>query len=330
MYSAEKDRWLVNKAKDQQMSELNDEVESLKEEKKRLKHQVEIENANSIRNTSQIEKQEEEISRLENETKSLIQVGFKFIKLILMFYVTFQFNVSSGMFKRFLVNISLQAEKQQRDAKMEIEAEEAMLRKQVKDLTFKLGEVDTIKKKLKEKDSQLESTITELEVTRKESSVTQVLKNEFEALRCDREQKMKETNNLLFKIEKLQADVKNAEYDVTRLKEDKHNLMDHYEKQLKKKDAEMATLRKRFDPNRTVEILNNATPNKKIEQNEHEINGLKDIIEAKSNELHSTVSSFKEILEEKDKQLNTLRQELTDKSELIKNLASKINSPNIR
>merc|ERR1712226_1635107 len=179
-------------------------VESLKEEKKRLKHQVEIENANSKRNTSQIEKQEEEISRLENETKSLIQ-----------------------------------AEKQQRDAKMEIEAEEVMLRKQVKDLTFKLGEVDTIKKKLKEKDSQLESTITELEVTRKESSVTQVLKNEFEALRCDREQKMKETNNLLFKIEKLQADVKNAEYDVTRLKEDKHNLMDHYEKQLKKKDAEM-------------------------------------------------------------------------------------------
>ena len=98
LYSAEKDRWLVNKAKDQQMSELNDEVESLKEEKKRLKHQVEIENANSIRNTSQIEKQEEEISRLENETKSLIQVGFKFIKLILMFYVTFQF-------KRFKWNV---------------------------------------------------------------------------------------------------------------------------------------------------------------------------------------------------------------------------------
>ena len=101
MYSAEKDRWLVNKAKDQQMSELNDEVESLKEEKKRLKHQVEIENENSKRNTSQIERQEEEISRLENETKSLIQVGFKFIKLILMFYVTVQFIVV----KRFKWNV---------------------------------------------------------------------------------------------------------------------------------------------------------------------------------------------------------------------------------
>ena len=98
LFSAEKDRWLVNKAKDQQMSELNDEVESLKEEKKRLKHQVEIENENSKRVTSQIERQEEEISRLENETKSLIQVGFKFIKLILMFYVTFQF-------KRFKWNV---------------------------------------------------------------------------------------------------------------------------------------------------------------------------------------------------------------------------------
>ena len=99
LFSAEKDRWLVNKAKDQQMSELNDEVESLKEEKKRLKHQVEIEHENSKRNTSQIERQEEEISRLENETKSLIQVGFKCIKLISIFY-----NVSSAMFKRFLVN----------------------------------------------------------------------------------------------------------------------------------------------------------------------------------------------------------------------------------
>ena len=102
LFSAEKDRWLVNKAKDQQMSELNDEVESLKEEKKRLKHQVEIENENSKRNTSQIERQEEEISRLENETKSLIQVGFKCIKLISIFYELL--NVSSAMFKRFLVN----------------------------------------------------------------------------------------------------------------------------------------------------------------------------------------------------------------------------------
>ena len=42
----------------------------------------------------------------------------------------------------------------------------------------------------------------ELETTKKENSVTEVLKTEFEALRSDKEQKSKETANLLFKIEK--------------------------------------------------------------------------------------------------------------------------------
>ena len=132
-------------------------------------------------------------------------------------------------------------------------------------MTQKLSDTDTLKKKLNENEAKLEETLIELEAARKESSVTEVLKAGIESLRSDKEEKAKETASLLFKIENLQADVKNAEYDVQRLKDDKHNLMDHYEKQLKKKDSEMATLRKRFDPNRTVEILNNATPNKKIE-----------------------------------------------------------------
>ena len=41
-----------------------------------MKIQLELENGTSIKNASRIEKQEEEISRLENETKSLIQVVF--------------------------------------------------------------------------------------------------------------------------------------------------------------------------------------------------------------------------------------------------------------
>ena len=117
-------------------------------------------------------------------------------------------------------------------------------------MTQKLSDADVLKKKLGEKEAKLEATLTELETAKKESSVTEVLKAGIDSLRSDKEEKAKETANLLFKIEKLQADVKNAEYDVHRLKEDKHNLMDHYEKQLKKKDSEMATLRKRFDPNR--------------------------------------------------------------------------------
>ena len=197
-------------------------------------------------------------------------------------------------------------------------------------MTQKLSDADILKKKLSEKEAKLEITLSELEATKKESSVTEVLKAGIDSLRSDKEEKAKETATLLFKIEKLQADVKNAEYDVQRLKEDKHNLMDHYEKQLKKKDSEMATLRKRFDPNRTVEILNNATPNKKIEQNEHEINSLKEMVENKTKELQCVASSYKDSIEAKDIELNTLRQELIDKSELVKNLASQINSPILR
>ena len=267
-------RWMEKKAADQQLSELNDEVENLKEQKKKLKAQTDSQQSSLNQKNSEIEKQDSEISKLQNEIKSLIQ-----------------------------------AEKQQRDAKSEIEAEEVMLRKQVKDLTLKLSEVDTLRKSLKDTQTELETTVMELETTKKENSVTEVLKTEFEALRSDKEQKSKETANLLFKIEKLQADVNNAEYDAKRLKEDKHKLMDHYEKQMKKKDAEMVTLRKRFDPNRTVEILNNATPNKKIEQNEHEI------------------SSLKETIDVKNKELKMLREELESKSELVKKLASQITSP---
>ena len=197
-------------------------------------------------------------------------------------------------------------------------------------MTLKLSDAEVLRKKLNENESKLEHTLTELNAARKESSVTEVLKAGIESLRSDKEEKAKETASLLFKIEKLQADVKNAEYDVSRLKDDKHNLMDHYEKQLKKKDSEMATLRKRFDPNRTVEILNNATPNKKIEQNEQEMNVLKDVVEAKTKELQGTVSGYKELIEGKDIELNTLRKELVDKSELVKHLASQINSPILR
>ena len=78
---------------------------------------------------------------------------------------------------------------------------------------------------------------------------------------------------------------------------------------MKKKDEELRTLKKRIDPNRTVEILKNATPNKKIEQNEQEIHRLK------------------EALENKDKEVHMLRKEVEEKSVLVKELASKITSP---
>ena len=56
------------------MTELNDEVENLKEQKKKLKAQVDTQHTNLNCKISEVEKQEVEISKLENEIKSLIQV----------------------------------------------------------------------------------------------------------------------------------------------------------------------------------------------------------------------------------------------------------------
>ena len=72
----ENDRWLRQKATDQQLSGLNDEIEHLKEEKKKIKIQLDCEQGATEKNIAVIEKQDDEISRLENEIKSLIQVYF--------------------------------------------------------------------------------------------------------------------------------------------------------------------------------------------------------------------------------------------------------------
>lgn len=65
---------MTKKANDQQLSELNDEVERLKEEKKKIKQQFENEQTLHLGTKSELDKQEQDILKLQNEIKSLIQV----------------------------------------------------------------------------------------------------------------------------------------------------------------------------------------------------------------------------------------------------------------
>ena len=65
---------MAKKANDQQLSELNDEVERLKEEKKKIKLLLDGEQTLHTATKSQMDKQEQDIQKLENEIKSLIQV----------------------------------------------------------------------------------------------------------------------------------------------------------------------------------------------------------------------------------------------------------------
>ena len=71
---------MAKKANDQQLSELNDEIERLKEEKKKIKQQLDNEQTLHMTTKSQMDKQEEDILKLENEIKSLIQVKYLYYK----------------------------------------------------------------------------------------------------------------------------------------------------------------------------------------------------------------------------------------------------------
>ena len=81
---------MAKKANDQQLSELNDEIERLKEEKKKFKQQLDNEQTLHMTTKTQMDKQEEDILKLENEIKSLIQVKPSILQ-ILLHYVFLDF-----------------------------------------------------------------------------------------------------------------------------------------------------------------------------------------------------------------------------------------------
>ena len=78
---------MAKKANDQQLSELNDEIERLKEEKKKFKQQLDNEQTLHMTTKSQMDKQEEDILKLENEIKSLIQVKYLYFKYYSSMYL---------------------------------------------------------------------------------------------------------------------------------------------------------------------------------------------------------------------------------------------------
>lgn len=166
----------------------------------------------------------------------------------------------------------MKAEKNQKEATENAEAETALMKKQVKELTVKLGQLDNLYKK--------------------EDSCFELLKKELEL-------RNEEKAELNFQNEKLRADVETAVYDAQRAKADRDNLLNHYDKKLKEVTAELAVSKR--ECLRLRETMSKATPNKKPP-------------------ITATSDS-------KDQEVAMLREELEKKSELVRNLASKITSP---
>merc|ERR1712238_513515 len=109
----------------------------------------------------------------------------------------------------------------------------------------------------------------------------------IDALSSELDSKRKESEELQFKVKELQANVGAKEYDVKRAKDDRDRLMSHYDSEIKKMNDKLS-LEKR-ETSKLREVMQNTTPMKKDTSNE--------------------------------KELTMLREEVTKKSELIKNLA---------
>ena len=175
-----------------------------------------------------------------------------------------------------LIQMNRQAEEKLSQA----EAEMKMLKTQVKESAC------TSDKNLKEKTNIIGNLQKALDaVQQKDDSA-------IEALRTELNRKHTENEDLQYKNDKLKSDIDAREYDVKRAKDDRENLMSHYEQKIKKITEDLSLERR--ETTKMREIMNNATPRKKIE---------------------------------KEKEMNMLREELTKKSELIKTLAAKVTTP---
>jgi len=257
-------------SKDQERS---DAVEHLMKENQKFKDLAEDEKKKLVIGyDKQLSVKDNEISNMERELKNMLKVQKQ---------LSLKDNEVSNM-ERELKNM-LKADKQNQEKITNIEAEVNMLRTQNKDINAKSAKTES---DLKDKLNTISNLQLALDATKKKETVVETLQQELD-------RKSSEKEDLQFKVDKLQSDIEAKDYDYNRLKEGRDSLMNHYEQELKKKSEEL-TLEKR-ETTKLRQLIHSGTPKKKDDTAE--------------------------------KELKMLREELVKKSELIKTLASKVTTP---
>jgi len=167
--------------------------------------------------------------------------------------------------------------------KTSLELELQDLRKQLNNTSSLAADTE---KNLKEKSCMIENLQVALDARKKEDTA-------IEALSSELDMKRKESEELQFKVNQLQAEVEAKEYDAKRAKDNRDELMSHYEQEIKKMNEKL-TLERR-ETAKLREVMSNSTPRKKDSSSE--------------------------------KELIMLREEVAKKSEFIKTLAAKVTTP---
>lgn len=183
----------------------------------------------------------------------------------------------------------LQKERGQSKAIFDAQSEVAMLRKQLKAVSSEApskAEVAALKKTVEEQAAALDKERIQRESLRKEAAAFDVIKSELEKVRAladEREGKVREAR----------AASEAMAYEARRAKEEKAELMAHYDGLLKKKTEELALEKREAKTFR--EVMSKATPKKRS----------RDLAEA-------------------EEEARVLREELQKKTDLIKTLEAMI------
>jgi len=212
--------------------------------------------------------------------------------------------------------------------KVEIELEEAkneikVLKRATKNSAKDAQEVHEGKSKIEELQKEIDRLNSLAEANQREQNALDVLKSELgskskeisqvqekvEHLRSELGAKDKEISQLLEKVEMQQADVEAKEYDLTKTKEDRDKLMEHYEMIFKKKQAELDSIKASDKEKGSIgEIMARATPSKQTSELREKLTRTEaDLAESKDKLLkeEDRVSELKDELKILQKQMDT-------------------------
>ena len=152
-----------------------------------------------------------------------------------------------------------------------------MVRKQLKGMNMNLAHQENnelLKKQIAEKDSTIEKLSYQVSSLKKEEEAIRILSQELDY-------KNKEKAELNSKVEMLQAEVANHEYDLQKTKADKEQAINLYEQRIKKL-AEEFNLSKR-ETLKLREHMSKSTPVKSSKRDvESELQRLRDELQEKS------------------------------------------------
>ena len=144
------------------------------------------------------------------------------------------------------------------------------------------------------------------------------LQDNLQQLRSELGGKDKELEQLAAEMERVRADNEAKDYDLNKIRDERTNLMEHYEKIFKQKQAEIDSIKEKDKEKGSLgDIMAKATPSKslsqvkqKLEKTEEELNSVKEKLEKEEDKVGDLKIELKTLQKEFDTKTSQYQREL--------------------